>query len=260
MTSEQEHEEPLTPADVREILQVCGAGGLLVGGQALAFWADFLALALPPIFSSGVSSDADFIGDVALARKLARTLHWNEWLPSMDDATPHTAKVTKRSAGGGVKQVDFLSGVAGLDTRDLKRRAVEVDIPEIGRLRVIHPIDLLESRIKNLDLLPEKRTSAGVAQALLAVDVARAFIRHAIAVQGERVALKLLERIVTIAGEPAGVRVQRRFEVEPLSAVPLDDFRTTSALHSGRWPQVLAEIGAKRRKLEAAVRRRGKKK
>ena len=260
MTSEQEHEAPLTPADVRQISRICGSEGLLVGGQALAFWADFFAVALPPIFSSGVSSDADFIGDVALARKLARTLRWNERLPSMDDATPHTAKVTKRSAGGGVKQVDFLSGVAGLETRDLERRAVEVDVPEIGRFRVIHPIDVLESRIKNLDLLPHKRTSAGVAQALLAVDVARAFIRHTIAVQGERVALKLLERIVAIAKEPAGLRVQLRFEVEPLSAVPLDDFRTTSALHSERWPQVLAEIGAQRRKLRAAARRRKKRK
>ena len=260
MTSEQEHEEPLTPADVREILRVCGAGGLLVGGQSLAFWADFFAVALPPILSSGVSSDADFIGDAVLARKVARMLRWNEWLPSMDDATPHTAKVTKRAAGGGVKQVDFLSGVAGLDTRDLERRAVEVDVPEIGRLRVIHPIDVLESRIKNLHLLPEKRTSAGVAQALLAVDVARAFIRHTIAVQGERSALKLLERIVTIAAEPAGLRVHLKFDIEPLSAVPLDDFRTTGALHSVRWPQVLREVGAKRRATGAAAARRKKRK
>lgn len=261
MRSEQEqHEEPLTPADVRAILRACGADGLLVGGQALAFWADFFAVALPPIFSSGVSSDADFIGDAALARKVARNLRWKEWLPSMDDATPHTAKVTKRSAGGGVKQVDFLSRVAGLDTQDLERRAVEVDVPEIGRLRVIHPIDVLESRIKNLHLLPEKRTGASVAQARLAVDVARAFIRHTIDVQGERAALKLLERIATIAGEPAGLRVHLGFGVEPLSAVPLEDFRTTSALHSVRWPQVLAEVGAKRRKLEAAARRRKKRK
>lgn len=259
MTSEQDREEPLTPAEVREILKVCSIGGLLVGGQALAFWADFLAVALPPILSSGVSSDADFIGDIALARKLARTLRWNEWVPSMDDATPHTAKVTKRAAGGGVKQVDFLSGVAGLDTQNLERRAVDVEVPEIGRVRVIHPIDVLESRIQNLHLVAEKRTKTGVAQALLAVDVARAFIRRTIAVQGERSALKLLERVVTIAGETAGLRVHLKFDVEPLNAVPLDEFRTTVALHSVRWPQALAEIAAKRQKLRLAATRRRKK-
>ena len=258
MTSEPEREEPLSPAEVREILKICSAGGLLVGGQALAFWADFFAVALSPTLSSGVSSDADFIGDAALARRLARALRWKEWVPSMDDATPHTAKVTKR-AGGGVKQVDFLSGVAGLDTQDLERRAVAVEIPEIGRVRVIHPIDVLESRIQNLHLLAEKRTKTGVAQALLAVDVARAFIRRTIAVQGERSALALLDRVVTIAGETAGLRVHLKFDVEPLNAVPLDGFRTTVALHSVRWPQVLAELAAKRQNLRSAAARRRKK-
>ena len=259
MTSEQEREEPLNPAEVREILKICSADGLLVGGQALAFWADFFAIALPPLLSSGVSSDADFIGDVALARKLARALRWNEWVPSTDEATPHTAKVTKRAADGGVKQVDFLSGVAGLDTQDLERRAMHVDIPEIGRVRVIHPVDLLESRIQNLYLLAEKRTKAGVAQALLAVDVVRAFIRRTIAMHGERPALKLLERVVTISGETAALSVHLKFDVEPLNAVPLDDFRTTVALHSVRWPQVVAEIAAKRQNLRSAAARRKKK-
>lgn len=259
MTSEQDREEPLSPTDVREILKTCSPDGLLVGGQALAFWADFLEVARPSILSSGVSSDADFIGDAALARRLARALRWKEWVPSMDDATPQTAKVTHRTAGGGVKQVDFLSGVAGLDTRSLERRAAEVEIPEIGRLRVIHPIDVLESRIQNLHLLAEKRTKTGVAQALLAVDVARAFIRHTIAVQGERAALKLLERILVIAGGTAGLRVHAKFDVEPLNAVPLDDFRTTPAFHSVRWPQALTDIAAKRRRLEAAATRRKKK-
>lgn len=259
MTNEQELEEPLAAAEVREILKICSAGGLLVGGQALAFWADFLAVALPPTLSSGVSSDADFIGDAALARKLARQLRWTEWVPSIDDATPHTAKVTKRSARGGVKQVDFLSGVAGLHTHDLERRAVEVEVPEVGSVRVIHPIDVLDSRIHNLHLLAEKRTKAGVAQALLAVDVARAFIRRTIAVRGERSALKLLERIVTIAGGTAGLRVHLQFDVEPLNAVPLDDFRTTVALHGTRWPRALARIAAKRAKHRSAAARRKKK-
>ena len=43
---------------------------------------------------------------------------------------------------------------------------------------------------------------------------------------------------------------------EPLNAVPLDDFRTTVALHSVQWPQALAEIAAKRQKLRSAATRR----
>jgi hypothetical protein len=39
----------------------------------------------------------------------------------------------------------------------------------LRHLRVIHPLDVLDSRIQNLHLLLEKRNDAGIAQAQLAV-------------------------------------------------------------------------------------------
>jgi hypothetical protein len=246
MRGERETEAPLTPADVREILSVCSPRGLLVGGQALAFWADHLQVERPATLISGVTADADFIGDSALARDLGRHLGWRVWIPALDDSTPQTGKVTQRIKNGGIKQVDFLSGVAGLTTKDLARRAIEMEVPEIGLLRVLHPIDVLDSRIQNLHLLPEKRTDAGVAQAHLAVGVARAFIRQEVGTRGERVGLKLLERVAEIAGDIAAVRVFLLYGIDPLEAVPVEDFRTTSALHKVRWPQIISEVAAKR--------------
>src|SRR5471032_1667159 len=168
MKSERQTEAPLTPEDVRKILSICSPRGLLVGGQALAFWADHLQVERPMNLISGVTADADFIGDAALAKDLARRLGWQIWIPTLDDSTPQTGKVTHRTKNGEVKQVDFLSGVAGLTTKDLIRRAID-------------PVDVLDSRIQNLHVLPEKRTEAGIAQARLAVDVARAFIRQEVA-------------------------------------------------------------------------------
>jgi hypothetical protein len=188
-------------------------------------------------------------GDSALARDLAKKLGWRIWIPTLDDATPQTGKVTHRSRSGAVKQVDFLSGVVGLTTKDIARRAVHIEVPGIGELRVIHPIDVLDSRIQNLHLLPEKRTSAGIAQATLAVDVARAFIRQEIEERGERAGLKLLERVADIAA----VRVFLLYGIDPLQAVPIEDFRTTSALHKLRWPQIVGEVDKKRRTLRKAV-------
>jgi hypothetical protein len=256
MKSERDTEAPLTPRDVQEILSICSPDALLVGGQALAFWADHLHVKRPTSLASGVTSDADFIGDSALAKMLGERLGWKTWIPTLDDSTPQTGKVTQRSKSGGVKQIDFLSGVAGLTTKDLVRRAIEIDVPEIGQLRVIHPIDVLDSRIQNLHLLPEKRTETGVAQAKLAVDVARAFIRHEIDARGERSALKLLERVAEIARDIAAVRVYLLYGVDPLEAIPLDDFRTTAALHRLRWPQVVAEIAKKREVMRATASRR----
>jgi hypothetical protein len=261
MKSERETEAPLTPKDVQKILSICSPRGLLVGGQALAFWADHLQVERPADLVSGVTADADFIGDSGLAKDLARRLGWNIWIPALDDSTPQTGKVTHRTRSGGVKQVDFLSGVAGLTTKDLARRAIELEMPQVGHLRVIHPVDVLDSRIQNLHLLPEKRTIAGIAQARLAVDVVRGFIRQEVATRDERVGLKLLERVADIAADIASVRVFLLYGIDPLKAVPLEDFRTTSALHKVRWPEIVAGVGEKReslRKLSFRATRTGK--
>src|SRR5260370_32614039 len=90
MKSERETEAPLTPEDVQKILSICSPRGLLVGGQALAFWADHLQVERPVTLVSGVTADADFIGDSALAKDLARRLGWQIWIPALDGATPQT--------------------------------------------------------------------------------------------------------------------------------------------------------------------------
>jgi hypothetical protein len=258
MNPRRDSEAPLTAEDVTKILSICSPRGLLVGGQALAFWADHLQVERPADLLSCVTADADFIGDAVLAKSLGKLLGWDTWIPALDDATPQTGKVTHRLRNGGVKQVDFLSGVAGLTTKDLVRRAVELEVPGIGHLRVIHPIDVLDSRIQNLHLLPEKRTTAGVAQARLAVDVARAFVRQQVESRGERVGLKLLERIAEIAADIAAVRVFLLYGIDPLQAIPLEDFRTTTALHKVRWPQLVAEVSVKRATLRKLVSRSAK--
>jgi hypothetical protein len=250
MRSERETEAPLSPEDVQKILTICSPRGLLVGGQALAFWADHLQVERPPSLVSGVTADADFIGDSVLAKDLGQRLGWQIWIPTLDDATPQTGKVTHRTKSGQVKQVDFLSGVIGLTTKDLARRAIEMEVPDIGRLRVIHPIDVLDSRIQNLHLLPEKRTDAGIAQGRLAVDMARAFIRQEVGTRGERAGLRLLERVADIGSDIAAVRVFLLYGIDPLQAVPLEDFRTTSALHKVRWPQIVADVTEKRESLQ----------
>jgi hypothetical protein len=88
------------------------------------------------------------------------------------------------------------------------------------------------------------------------VGVARAFIRQEVGTRGERVGLKLLERLAEIANDIAAVRVFLLYGIDPLEAVPLEDFRTTSALHKVRWPQIVAEVTEKRESLQRVVSRR----
>jgi len=259
MKIEMPREAVLSPEEVKTILRLCSREGVLVGGQALAFWADHLSVVRPRELEFAITGDADFIGDSALAKKLGEALRWKWWIPKLDDATAQTGKVTHTLADGSIKQVDLLSGVLGLTTVDVKRRAIEMDVPQIGLLRVMHPIDVLDSRIHNLVLLAEKRNAAGIAQAQLAIAMGRAFIGREIETRGERAALRLLERVAALAAEPGAVRVFLLYGIDPLAAVPVEDFRTTTALHKKRWPQITYEVKAQRekmRRLTEATRRK----
>jgi hypothetical protein len=73
MKTERDIQAPRTPENVQKILSICSPRGLLVGGQALAFWADHLRVERPANLVSGVTADADFIGNSALAKILPGT-------------------------------------------------------------------------------------------------------------------------------------------------------------------------------------------
>lgn len=242
-------ESPLDGDDLASILRLCSPEGLLVGGQALAFWVDRLHVPIPAIFASGITTDADFIGNAQLAARLGRGLGWKTWVPSLDDATSQTAKVTFTERDGSVKQVDFLSGIAGLTTKDIRRRSAAIDVEGVGTVTVLHPIDVLDSRLQNLQLLPMKRTDAGFAQARLACQMVAAFIRAEVKTQGARAGLKLLERVVAIAEDYTGILVFVLYGIDSLSAVPLDAFEEVTELQQRRWPQMVAHIRAQRESL-----------
>jgi len=67
-----------------------------------------------------------------------------------------------------------------------------------------------------------------------------------VAARGERIGLKLLERIAEMAADIAAVRVFLLYGIDPLEAIALADFRTTTALHKVRWPQIVAEVTRRR--------------
>jgi hypothetical protein len=254
-TDAQSSEAPLDADDLASILRLCSPEGLLVGGQALALWVDRLHVPVPATLAAGITTDADFIGNAQLASRLGRGLGWKTWVPSVDDATPQLAKVTHTGRNGAIKQVDFLSGVVGLTTKDVRRRAAQFEVEGVGLVTVMHPVDVLDSRIQNLHLLPAKRGEAGLAQARLAIAMVAAFIRAEVAAQGERPALKQLERVVAIAEDYAAILVFVLYGIDVLQAVPLDAFQATSELHRRRWPQVLARMCAQRESLAKLANR-----
>jgi hypothetical protein len=252
------YEVALTPDEVQEILAHCGPHALLVGGQALALWAAVYDVSPPKLLAMAISSDADFIGTADVARKLGRALkQWDLWQATLDDATVQTAKLT-RTVEGGIKQIDFLGAIAGLSTEAVQRRAVTITLSSGVDLRVLHPLDVLESRLQNLLLIPDKRNARGVAQAHLAVKIANGFISRLVTEGASiRVIFDAIERIGQIATNKSITAVMLDYDIDVLSAVPVEqidhaDFRMK------RWPQITDAVQEQKRKCEQQRSRRAK--
>jgi hypothetical protein len=236
-------EIPLTSEEVAEVLTHCGEAALLVGGQALAFWAARFAIEPVGVLAAAVTSDVDFIGSAKVAANLARSLAWQISVPRRQNPTNQVAKLTKTLPGIGVKQIDFLNAILGLQAKRVEQRAVKVTFPNGARIRVLHPLDVLESRLRNILLLPSKKSAASVAQAALAISITGSFFRTIIDEGAEkRVVHDAIERIAKLALNRRLAKICVDNDLNPLLAVPPAAI-SGNQLQSGRWQQIAAEAG-----------------
>lgn len=247
----------LTEEEIDEILRSCNGRALLVGGQALAFWAQHYQVKPLGVLASSVTSDVDFVGTAQIARDLwqsLRALGWKYWQPTPDDATSQIAKLSKTVEGHGIKQVDFLDSIIGLKTDGIRRRAVVLNLTDGTQLWVLHPLDVLESRLQNLARLPVKRTSQGSAQAHLALEVVRRYLEEAVDETSPRRLFDAIERVAHMAQQATLTDILQDYKLDLLSVVPVDRV-SSEEFRSRRWPQLRAAVD-ERRRIHAQTRER----
>lgn len=245
-------EAELTSEEVERILKVCGPHALLVGGQALATWTVYYGIQPVGELSRVVTMDADFIGSNETAQKLQRSLGqpWKLRKAPLDDFGPQVAKVYATLPRQGIKQVDFLSGIVGLDTDAIRRRASQLTLEDGTTVQLLHPLDVLESRLRNLDALPAKRNAIGVAQARLAVSVVRAFIEDYMNEAGDpRTVRQAVKRVEKLALDTQLSRVAFTYDIDVLAAIPVDRI-AYSKFRGEQWPRILARLSTKRAAFE----------
>lgn len=188
--------EPAVPDSPEEIPQdllvqiLIGAESLdsiVVGGQALNMWGEhFFHKAQGELraYAPFQSKDIDFFGDATVAAELARILEADLMIPSRDDVvTPNSAAI-RVGLRGKHYIIDFLHSVAGLDTEVMRKRAQILKEPLAVRggtrrdteVRLLHPVDVLISRIAGVTLLKRRDTGA-LRQLAAAPIVLREFIR-----------------------------------------------------------------------------------
>ncbi|HVO48915.1 MAG TPA: hypothetical protein VMT29_21540 [Steroidobacteraceae bacterium] len=242
---------PLSSDEIRQVLENFSEETVLIGGQALALWSQVYNVPPPTQLSSVISADMDFIGSTRAAKSLGRALNrnggaWKLYEVDSGDSTPQTAKLSLTVEGEGYKEIDFLWAIVGVDADRVRNRAVEIALAGISRkLKVIHPLDLLASRLHNLADLPRKRNAQGVAQAQLAISIVRAFVSQVLRVAEERDAFPFVEEIRRIALNRKLARVYYEYGFDVLSAVPVDLFKDEN-FHSKRWPQIQALVAQQR--------------
>jgi hypothetical protein len=130
---------------------------VLVGGQAVEFWAHFLGLDTADSSAELLASkDIDFEGSAGAARAAADARRQITDTVLRSPHTPLTGVVFFDDSDGIERRIDFLVSPLGLDGREVRDTAVDVEIgadAPRATLWAMHPERVMESRIANVQIL-----------------------------------------------------------------------------------------------------------
>ena len=240
--------EAVTPPEtIARLLEAAGTDLVLVGGQALAFWLAEYDLILHRADVPAITNDVDFLtpsaADRSVVHRLAGVIRGQTLFPNHRAMTALVGQAFLELSADEYLNVDDNFKVVGMKGDDVRKRAYTIT-PGRGRspFMVMHPLDVLYSRLINLHKLPEKQTDKGCMQFALAIDVGRAFLqqeaaRHGPAANasGRSPLQDYVSAIERMAIEDAGTKVARRHGLHVADAIdpmliPSGPFWTR------RWP------------------------
>lgn len=241
--------EILNLADRRDVI--------VVGGQALAYWSDYLQVEIPSVLDAGITTDVDLLTTMGGVKVVASRLverfgsdcKVSGWA-TLDDQPINLAKALV-----GTVEIDFLGTIHGRDAtkRVFSRAMREPEQDGMVSRTIMHPMDCLRTRLDNLSL-PAKNSPARLPKSLgqlrLAIDVVRMFVS---VVDTVRAQLDYAEEVFEMACSPIGLQVAKAHGIDVMDAVPADDI-PCAQFRETRWPQMMDYI--RRRGLPKRLRRR----
>ena len=233
-----------TMQELRKVALLCAnEDTVAIGGMAVSILAEVYGA---DTGEPCMTLDADFFGDrlaIELSEKQLAGYDLRKYLATLDDsATPNSGKLAvdiDRDAEPA--EVDFLFRVDGLSSDEIESKAIRVEID--GKpIRVMHPILLLENKINNLALFPNKRNGAGVNQARLAIAIARSYLDR---IDDQRSLLAAIERIGRFSQREASCFAFKAFGLDTLTAIASERV-TSPEFATKRWPQLQQAVGQRR--------------
>jgi len=246
---------PLAYSEIRAILaKLTGANIVLVGGQALNFWADYY---LPNVkeLAAGwpyTSKDIDFCGTRHAVVDCAKRLGGRAVLPDDFDGVNAGAVLYLDSADGEQRRIDFITAPYGLSAEDVQQTAIPVDVtdehgqPTGVTFTVMNPERCMESRVANVIGLGA-RSDHSMKQLRASVFCAREFLRELLAAGHHRAVLNLNERIFEFCLNNLHGRVAAaQTGIDPFDAV-LCSPELPEKFNAIRCPQMQRRLSERRR-------------
>lgn len=255
---------PLGLDDVSELLDRIGDLGqepdiVLVGGQALAFWASVIGDREPAARAAvNATADIDFQATGRYVALVADRLGGEARLPTIDESTPNTGLVRFVDARGHPRTLDFIECPFGLTAEDVRDTALRVGFPgRPGRFWVMHPERCLRSRVANTGL-PGKRGQLAFEQLRASIVVVRGFgLMRLDAGEDEKVVRGLNESVFRLAHcDRRALRLYAEHGIDVLDAL-IDDTRLHPVHVERRLPQMRQLVAERRASWVARVGRDG---
>ena len=190
-------------------------------------------------------------GATASVEKFARAINGKASFPRRLDLTALVGQVELAMSDDSYINVDVIFKLVGLDPAKALARAVRVDLSGSTTFLVMHPFDLLKSRLANLHELREKQNDKGAAQLRLAIAVARAYLQEQAARYpaaetgaGRSPIQTLVSEIEKLAIDDAGRKVAKRWGVHVADAID-PSLIPSGAFWTRKWPtlKVLMSTG-----------------
>lgn len=247
MVIEARTEAVTPPETVQKLLDAAGPDLVLVGGQALAFWVSHYGVNLRDSAVPAISNDVDFLSrsaaDRESVRRFASAIQGQAIYPNKSALTALVGQAVLNVSDDEYINVDVVFKVIGLRGETVRKRAVKnAAAGDRQAYFVMHPLDVLQSRLANLYQLQDKQNDKGRMQLALAIDVARAFLqseaRAAAPVDvaaGRGSIQRFVSAIERMAMEDAARKVAKRYDLHVADAIdpriiPAGPFWTK------RWP------------------------
>jgi hypothetical protein len=226
---------------------------ILVGGQVLETWGLYFGVLAPSGDAHPLTEDVDWLGSRQDAAWLCDMLgrgHTELMLADPFDPSPNTGFALLQRPDKRVVMMDFLKAIVGPSTEIVEKLAVTIVVHGAIKLRVLHPLLCLESRMANLGVLRSKRQGNGPMQAQWSIDIARAYLLRR---EAEGASIRELmdgcRHIAECAEYKHGRLCFLEFGLDPLSAVlPELVSRVGGRFAADDWPRTLDRINRKRDK------------